>query len=104
MAEMDREAIMEAVTDGVKDALEKHHLCRYTVLPEDMGHIAGMIRDVGGGSFAAGVEILRSNHKFLLRFKAGVDRVSDYVTKAVVTIIIGALAALLWIGLKTKGI
>ena len=101
---MDREAVIEAVSEGVRAALETHHLCRYSILPEDANHIAGMIKYIGGGNFAAGVEILRVNHKFLLRFRAGIDSVSAYITKAIITIIIGALATLLWIGLKTKGI
>jgi len=100
---MNREAVVEAVNEGVRKALEEHHLCRYNILPEDAGHIAGMIRDVGGGNFAAGVEILRTNHKFLLQFRAGINRVSDYITKAIVTIIIGVLATLLYVGLRAKG-
>ncbi len=72
-------------------------------LPEwatpEMGHYAGMIRDIGDGSMSRGIEEMRENHKLIGRMRQGIGTAG----KALVTALaMGALSAVIW-GLVALG-
>lgn len=101
---LDREAVESAAAAGVKKALEEHHLCRFrTCNPEDVSHAIGMFKDLGEGDISAGIEVVRDNHKWIMRWATRIDKLSDAIAKTIVSIIVAAVLGLIWLGLKAKG-
>lgn len=99
---MDREAVMDAAKEGVKAALEKYHICRYGVAPEDVGHVVGMIKDIGDGDFAKGVEQVRVNHKLLTKWSERLEDAAKIVARGIIMALVAAVLGILWLGFKLK--
>ena len=72
-------------------------------LPEwaapEIGHCAGMVKDIGMGDMGRGVEEIRENHKLVCKMRLGIGTAG----KAIITVLAaGALSALVW-GLVVLG-
>lgn len=105
------------VVAAVKEALGNHP-CRYTALtPQQLDHVVGMLTDIGDGDLRRGVEIVRTNHKWILRraehdaeYAANHDLVSSvrrnmggvggHIAKGIAWALVVALAVLLLLGVK----
>lgn len=105
-----RELIADTVADVLAEAVEQH-LERFTTpcscgldreATMQMGHLMGMVRDLGHGDTAKGVEGMRESLKFVPRLMAMRDRIGTWVLSAAIAILTGGLLTLLWQGLTLR--
>lgn len=107
------------IVEAVQEALGNHP-CRYGIAPGDVMHVGGMLKDIGDGDLARGVEIVRINHKwvqkrvedldeeyranhaFITSLRHGMGTISNAIAKGLVAILLAALLAMIWIGFKIK--
>ena len=62
--------LKQAIKEAIKEELHESCVCGLTHDAQlEMGHLMGMVRDVGNGSHSAGVETIREDLKFLSRYK-----------------------------------
>ncbi len=105
-----RELIAESVSEAVSNAVEQHldrftRTCACGIGPEataEMGHLMGMVRDLGHGDTAQGVECMRESLKFtpaLMRLR---NRIGTWVLSAAIVVLTGGLLTLLWQGLTLR--
>lgn len=99
---MDREAVIDAAKEGVKAALEKYHICRYGVGPEEVGHMVGMVKDLGDGDYAKGVEQIRTNHKLMMKWGERLEDAAKIVARGIIMALVAAILGILWLGFKLK--
>jgi hypothetical protein len=58
------ERLTELLTLAVKRGLGDHP-CRYLIDPRTVDHVVGMLTDIGDGDLRRGIEIVRTNHKWV---------------------------------------
>jgi hypothetical protein len=115
--EQEREVLRILVSESVAEALrnaDKNH-CNLT--PEqklELGHLMGLLRDIGDGDIAAGIEVLRSmvklapaeerqeNHKFVSAWRQGTHCVKTSAIKAVVAVVIPGILFLIWMAVTGR--
>ncbi len=96
------EAIRVTLPDALAAALRQHQ-CRLDIsddAAEEVSHVMGMLKDVGSGDYARGIESVRENHKWLRNLREK----SNKLTMAAILMILAALVtgsvAALWQGIK----
>lgn len=92
----DRADISDAVAEGVKQGIETASTsgCACNLSDDarkEMGHYFGMVKDVGGGDYSAGVEVLRENHKLLAKFRATSQKVGGVIVMSICAAVIGGI-------------
>jgi len=112
-----KEEIIAAVREGLSN-----HPCRYVSLtPQQLDHVVGMLSDIGDGDLRKGVEIVRTNHKWVVdraedskdaeytanhelvsAIRRGMANVGGHVARGIAWAVIAGLAALVWVGFKIK--
>ena len=106
----DREELRLLVETAVRSAVTSamaasQHRCRFDV-PEDsvreVGHVMGMLRDVGGGDCAKGIEAVRENHKWLRNLREKSNKATMTVIVVLLTALTGGALAALWNGIKAN--
>jgi len=94
-------AIERAVEKGISRGLEKQGcICG---LAEEMGHFAGMLKDIGGGGedgHSKGIEVVRDHVKFLTALRVKFDNLSTAVGKYILIALVGGFVALIVMGFK----
>ena len=79
LSEEDKKDIADIVTSTMKAGC----ICGLSHDAQgEMGHFMGMVRDVGDGSHSKGIEILRENLSFFMRYK----RRGEKIGLAIVTL------------------
>ena len=79
LSEQDKRDIAEIVATTLKSGC----VCGLSHEAQgEMGHFMGMVRDVGGGSHSKGIEVLRENLSFFMRYK----RRGEKIGLAIVTL------------------
>lgn len=101
-----REEIKELVSEAVADAMAKlshPHTCRFVISDEDVkeaSHAVGMVKDLGEGDIAKGIEAMRADHTWLRRQREVSYKVSYLIISILVMAIIGGLVKAVWEGFK----
>jgi len=100
------ETVADAVTDAVEQSLDKFTSpCACDITPEartEMGHLMGMVRDLGRGDTARGVESMRESLKFVPALMHLRNRIGTWVLSAAIAALTGGLLALVWQGLTLR--
>ena len=103
LSQTDLEAV-EAIIGRVLEMHSRKHVCRFAAIPEDktpeVVHAVGMITDLGKGDMREGVEILRENHRTLLRWREKISQMAMVVGGLVITTIVGGFLAACWVGFR----
>ena len=97
-----QQLIREAVREELRAALREERaatVCQpmgcACALPDwasvEMGHYAGMVRDLGHGDMRKGVEEMRENHQLVSEMRSGLGTARRAVFGAVGTAILGAV-------------
>ena len=69
---------------------------------QDYSHMDGMLRDLGDGDIAKGIELIRENQKWLTKQRQRGDRISSAILYFTIAgLVTGALYAF-WEGIKAK--
>ena len=72
--------------------------------PEDqaknLGHVMGMISDIGAGKIDAGIEVMRADHSWLARQRERTEQFGRTFFFAVITSAVGGTALAIWAGIK----
>ena len=108
------------IVEAMQEALGKHP-CRYTLTPDQVAQISGMLTDIGDGDVWRGVEIVRVNHKWVMNraeeirdaeytanhelvsaIRKGMSGVGAHIAKGIAWLLIVGMATLLWLGFKVK--
>lgn len=79
------------------------HKCRLGLNENDVnefGHYVGMMKDLGDGSMAKGIETIRENHRWMRKQRELGNKISICIlTTFIITILSGLLGAV-WLGIK----
>jgi hypothetical protein len=98
--------IKEILKDSFKSALKEVDCQIICPIPEnarsEVGHMTGMIRDIGSGDLERGIETIRDNHKFIKRWHLTEQKVGSWVLKAVVVFVMGVMLTATWFGLTGR--
>ena len=107
---LESQEVREILRQVVREELANlEHPCRFNVTKEEaheLGHFTGMLKDLGDGRFAGGIEAMRENHKWMLAQRRRGQKLSTAFLIIVMTSAAGGLFAALWLGIKallTKG-
>lgn len=101
---------LNAITFAVTKALEaRQDHCHHCPIPlearRELGHIFGVVSDLGGGDIAngailKGAEVIRANHKYVIKLQQVNNRIKDYITNAVIVTVVSAIGTILYLGFK----
>ncbi|WP_319406189.1 hypothetical protein [uncultured Desulfosarcina sp.] len=102
LTEDDKKSIGEVVSQALAAGLKNNNcLCH---LPSDaqteVPHLMGMVRDLGGGDYARGIEVMRQNNRALKRFISRVDKMGQGIAWLIVASGVGGGIWLLKEGVK----
>lgn len=102
MTEADRQMLREDMRQVVREEMAAQACACKLEIEErrEMGHLIGMVRDVGDGDIAKGVEVLRDQVKTTRRILALSSRISTIIIGALATSLVAAALAALWVGVK----
>ncbi len=98
-------AVVRAVEQAISGAAQRGSFCGCNLSPEsreEMGHLTGMVKDLGDGDMAQGVEAMRENHKCMSKMRTRAERIGMAVQIAVIGLLAVSLARLLWEALSKK--
>ncbi len=66
-------------------------------LPKDaaceLSHFMGMVKDIGGDSYAKGIEAIRSNNKIVMRYL----RLCERIGNSMVALVVAAIFGIVWL-------
>ena len=87
---------MALTEDDIKRIVAATHgHCQCNLTPEaqgELGHLMGMVRDVGGNlGYAAGIENIRENQKFLTRYKRRGEKIGLAIVSFISISLIGGV-------------
>lgn len=86
--------IKDLFTESITDVLKKSN-CVVCPIPDEarseIGHLTGMIRDMGSGDMYKGIEVMREQNKIVKRWGELEQRVGHVVLKTAVTFVIAML-------------
>ena len=106
VAETVADAVAEAMDEASEQLVEQlTSPCPCDIGPEakaEMGHLMGMVRDLGRGDTATGVERMRESLTFVPRLMRLRDRIGTWVLSAAIVVLTGGLLTLLWQGLTLR--
>lgn len=90
----------------VRDELATYdHHCRLAAIGDDqvheLGHLLGMLKDVGDGEVRKGIEAVRENQNWLVQQRERTEQFGRTLFFIVATSVIGGMVLAIWIGLKT---
>ena len=71
--------------------------CSCGLLPDEqrqMGHLVGFVKDIGHDSMARGVEELRLNSKFVMKWRAACEKTGSLILMTVVIGVCGLAATI----------
>ena len=93
------EDLKELIGDAVKTSMAD---CDPCPIPEEyrseIGHAFGMLRDVGGGEAAKGLEVVRHNHEFTVTVRGLVSTFLNKTALAIMALFFTVCAGLLYVG------
>lgn len=100
LSKQDREDIKAAIAEAIQDSN-----CACGLSPKAQGeltHFMGMVKDLGNGNRGAGIEAMRDIFKWWAKVRAVGEKIGMAIIMAAVTLIVGGMGAMLWIGFKEK--
>ncbi|MBC2741599.1 MAG: hypothetical protein HGJ93_00740 [Desulfosarcina sp.] len=103
LTEEEQEQMSNIVATAVVAALQNGN-CICNLSPEaqsELSHMMGMVKDIGNGKYANGIEVMRENNQIFTRFRARVDRLAQGIAWLIVASIVGGGIWLLSEGCKT---
>jgi hypothetical protein len=100
-------ATQAAIKTAVKEALAEvgHDRCACGLSPEhqaEMGHMVGMVRDLGEGDLSRGVESMRQSLQFVPALIRVRNRVGTWALSVIVLSLTAGALGLIWHGLLSK--
>ena len=106
IAETVAQSVTEAVAEAMGEAADQ--LVEQLTTPcacdldkeatAEMGHLMGMVRDLGQGDTAKGVESMRDSLKFVPALMGLRNRLGTWVLSAAIVVVTGGLLTLIWQG------
>jgi hypothetical protein len=104
MTNLEREEMKKAVREAVAEAMSVN-TCQCGLTPaahSEMGHLCGVMRDMGDGDMSRGVEVLRENSIFV----RGMRKCALRIGWTIISVAIGAAVIFaggaFWAGLRAK--
>lgn len=99
--ELTVEELREVIRGAVDEAID--HKCRLPLNDaqvQEVGHVFGMIKDVGGSDLAKGVEEIRINHKWLGKIRTCGEKIGTGLILLFLGACLSGAGTALWIGFK----
>ena len=88
--------------DSIKEVLSETN-CVVCPIPgearTEIGHLTGMIRDIGSGDISRGIEVMRDNSRVVKKWARLEQRVGGWVLKSVVLFMMAVLLGATVVGL-----
>ncbi len=96
------------ITEETLRRIIREEMCKATcglgeIELKELSHITGMVSDMGDGDFNRGVEVIREDHKWVIRYRKMTEKIGTTVVLTVTTIVVTALSCAIGIALKLKG-
>jgi len=104
LSDEDREFVKEIAREvgrEVANEAVKGMPCSCGIVAEQqrqMGHLVGFVEDIGSGSMSRGVEELRANSKFVLKWRAACEKTGSVILMTIVIGICGIGATIAGMG------
>jgi hypothetical protein len=90
------------INSAVEEALARHTI--NCPIPADakaeIGHLIGVVKDMGGGNVGKGAEEVRSNAKFVRMLRERSHSAADKILMIVLSLIVTGGAFATWVGIK----
>ena len=95
------EQLKTIVADAVKSGLTDCVTCPIPLdMHQEVGHIFGMMRDVGDGNVERGVEVVRHNHEYVAGLRAMTKTLFNKAFMAVVALGLAAVGGAMFLGVQ----
>jgi hypothetical protein len=105
--------VSEVIVDALREASAPH--CNLTVEQKsELSHLMGLLRDIGDGDIAAGIEVLRSlvkvapnseralNHQYITSWREGTSSVKKCIVRTAVGVVVVGVLGYIWAVLTGK--
>jgi hypothetical protein len=95
MTSDEAEKIKSYITEAVQEAFKGCNACPIPAeVSKEIGHLSDSIKSVGDGDMAHGIERIRENHRFIMKYRKLSERIGNIVLGIIVMAVLTGLVAL----------